>query len=261
MVKKITKASVDVDPVAAWLNPEIGDLVPRKDEQAVATTSTNVPDTPAELAGRYCTACGEKSTAVARFCSACGKNMDPLPVSESFAVAAASSPTFTPVEDLRPKPDALLTPAERAERERLHAEAVRLGSQDPPIRYQPPTGQRPTVLIHFREDGLSFAGVVWMRGQEIELEEGSPRWVQAQAWINQDEFAQMAHYGKVMFGKGPWPGRRSYTAALEGLTVSNSGVPGMEGSAPRYDGPSLEELKVADQAEARRRRGVPAIPM
>ena len=50
-----------------------------------------------------------------------------------------------------------------------------------------------------------------MRGQEIEIGPGDPRWDEATRWILQDDFAQMERYGKIMFRKGPWPGRRSYT--------------------------------------------------
>lgn len=71
------------------------------------------------------------------------------------------------------------------------------------------TGTR--VVIHFVEDGFTFSGQIWYRGQEIEFVVGSPAWeasVRRGNWVPLafDEQAQILRYGRVMFKPGPWPG-------------------------------------------------------
>ncbi len=199
-----------------------------------------------ELAGRQCLA-GHANTSVAKFCSECGQSLDAAPVSQSFAVAQASRIVA------RPKPDGLLTPEERAERLRLHAEAVRRGSENPDPQFVPPSGQNPVEVVHIKQDGFTFAGVVWMRGQELHFEKGSRRWAEAQSWLYLDERQQMERYnGRVMFGRGPWPGLKSYAASAEFQPLRRLDDKG------ELAGPSLEELLKADVVERRRRGGVPA---
>lgn len=91
-----------------------------------------------------------------------------------------------------------------------------------------------------------------MRGQELEITVGGPRWADASRWILQDDRQQMAHYGDVMFRPGPWPGLSTYTAArYEELANVNK-------DGPKVTGPSPEELARADARERLRGRGVPA---
>jgi hypothetical protein len=154
----------------------------------------------------------------------------------------------------RPKPYEELTPAERAERERQHLAAVAAGNRDPGlVAYDQPRSSD-TQLIHFLEDGLTFAGQVWFRGQEIELDRGSLRWQQAQPWINLDDFAQVRRFGKVMFRKGPWPGVRYVDALREGGYQQLG--PLREGGEEIH-GPSVEQLLQAEARERARGRGVP----
>jgi hypothetical protein len=259
MARGITKQDVVVDPVAAWDQEPDGVYIPgtprvaRHDETS-GPVPAGQPAGQEPAAGpepRFCTLCGNEAGPASRFCAHCGTSLDsPAPVSQSFAIAEASRVTSGP-----PKPEGLLTAEERAERERQHLEAIRLGAMNPPVQYVPPTGQRPTVVIHFLSNGFSFAGVVWMRGQEIELEEGTPRWAEAQAWINKNDFEQIDAYGRIIFRHGPWPGRRYSDARTEDFQPVTVGS---GEKAQQYRGPSPAELAAADEAERRRRRGVPA---
>jgi hypothetical protein len=121
------------------------------------------------------------------------------------------------------------------------------------VTYEPPRTQE-TELIHFLEDGLSFAGTVWFRGQEIELDKGSQRWHEAQAWINMSDFEQMERWGKVYFRKGPWPGKRYVDAIREG-GFQRLG-PLREGG-DEVAGPDIKALLQAETRERSRQRGVP----
>lgn len=252
-----------VDPVAVWRAGEVqaGDTVDIPHGPGYTTTTTTnitlemVPDTPEELAGIFCAQCGEKSTAAAKFCFACGNPMHAAPVAGAgFAAEQGARVTRPDLNQFRPKPEAELTSEERAERMRQHSEAVKLGQADPPLRYVP--SQSPdSILIHIVEDGFTFAGQVWMRGQELEIGPDHPRWEEVQRWINMDDFAQMDRYGKIRFRKGPWPGRRSYT---EGAGSFDPIMIGSGENAVRYAGPKVEELAQADARERQRGRAVPA---
>lgn len=81
------------------------------------------------------------------------------------------------------------------------------------------------LLIHVLEDGLTFNGQVWYRGQEIEFdlpggggdtqpfEDTKDR--HGKTWLALDEAAQMRRWGKVRFRRGPWPGVRHVDPAAE----------------------------------------------
>lgn len=143
-------------------------------------------------------------------------------------------------------PEAVAT---QLSKEEAHRQAIMLGSQDnSAMAYAP--GQAPpgvqTTVIHFLIDGFGAFGLVWYRGQEIELWPGHPRWDEAQAWLALDTAGQYRRFGRQVFAHGPWPGERSYTAAAGRFEK-------LDGSA----GPSEEELRQADEAERRRGRRVP----
>jgi len=186
---------------------------------------------------RQCPA-GHDAPVPAKFCPECG------------AALSGSQPPAEPPGS-RPKPDALLTPQERAERERAHAAALAAGARDPgPAPVLPPSGR--TVLVHLVEDGLTAFGTVWMRGQEIEVAVGGPRWADASRWILLNDRGQMQRYGRVMFRPGPWPGLGYAAAAGQFQQMAPA-----SGDAP-VTGPTLEQLQQAQEAERRRGRGVPA---
>jgi len=177
----------------------------------------------------------------ARFCSTCGLPMN-----------AQAPPLARPDQD-RPKPAAELTGEERAERERAHQHALAVAAQFEHAAevIVPPAAE--AVLLHFIEDGLTAFGRVWYRGQELAIGPDHPRWAEAVSWVTLTRMQQYERWGKAYFEHGPWPGQRSYVdpaAQFEQLAPV-----GGQGKLP---GPSEEELRRADAAEAARGRGVPA---
>lgn len=237
---------------------------------------TEPPAPPAGCAAGHATPEG------ARFCPQCGMplaapEIPSYPVADVQGMPPAPDPAVAarlrqgPVQEVRlsrdpsvaipmafsmeqPVPDEMLSPEQRAERDRQHLRAMAAGRRDPGIQGYEQARTAESVLVHMVEDGLSFAGIVWMRGQEIQVDVGSERWEQARQWILLDDAGQMARYGKVFFRPGPWPGVRTYQAArFEAL-----GPIGQNG-APVF-GPSQQELQQADLMEQARRRGVPAMP-
>lgn len=165
----------------------------------------------------------------------------------------APAPEKVDLNEARPKPVGMLSPEERAERDRQHAEAMaaaRAFENAPPV-YQRTEGE--AVLVHFIEDGLTAFGQVWFRGQEIEIGPGHPRWEQARGWILLDRNGQIERYGKQYFAPGPWPGRRSYLDGADSFEQLATGD-----KKGKFAGPGEEALRQADEAERRRGRAVPA---
>ena len=186
-------------------------------------------------------ALGHEADVRDRFCPTCGLAMDaPAPAGQ------------VSLEDARPKPASQLTAEESDERDRQHAEALALARQveAAPAVYVPPEGE--TILIHFIEDGLTFAGQVWYRGQEIEIGPSHPRWAQAREWILLGRYEQVERWGKQFFDRGPWPGRRSYLDGADGFQQLKT-----EDKQGTFAGPGEAALRQADEAERRRGRAVP----
>jgi hypothetical protein len=187
-----------------------------------------------------CGAFGHPNVPGAAFCAACGLPMDAAP--------AGAKPELVP-----PKPAAQLTAEERDARDAQHAAAVTVTAQfeQAPERIVQTPGE--AIVIHFVDDGFTFAGRVWYRGQEMEIGPGHPRWPDASRWIMLTRYEQVERYGKQYFEHGPWPGRRSYTAGRgmyeELATMDKSG---------KFAGPTEDQLRQADAAEQARGRGVPA---
>jgi hypothetical protein len=271
------------DPAPDPAPPEPDTIEPMEPPTFTAPTHQYGTEPPPPPAG--CPA-GHASPEGAHFCPQCGTPLhaaeEPAyPVADFYKQAAGMPPAPDPavadrlrqgpLQEVRlsrdpsvpipmqftmeqPLPDELLTPEQRAERDRQHVQAMAAGRRDPGIPGYIPAQTPESVLVHMVEDGLSFAGIVWMRGQEIQIDVGSERWEQAKQWILLDDAGQMARYGKVFFRPGPWPGVRTYQAArFEAL-----GPVGQNG-APVF-GPSRQELQQADLMEQARRRGVPAMP-
>jgi hypothetical protein len=211
--------------------------------------------------GPSCHSCGCPVAPAIRFCPDCGTLLEVLapiqvPVPEPAPPAASrlTGPVLQSPRDPSLKPEQELSETERAERWRQHQAAVAAGRQDPGIQgfVQPPPGAQ-TVLIHMVEDGLTAFGLVWFRGQELEISPQDPRWPSARKWIFMDDSAQMQRWGKVKFRPGPWPGLRTYRAgrAQPLRALSGDGV---------VSGPGLQEIMQAEQMEARRGRGIPVAP-
>jgi hypothetical protein len=216
---------------------------------------------PVVVAGPWTCGQGHTSTETAKFCAECGDprpDMRPPIAGAGVMAEMAARVNSSVVESFRPRPESELTEEEKAERQRLHAEAIRLGAAMPPVQFEPPQPDQDTELIHITGEGEGFTafGQVWHRGQELELVIGSDRWNEAQRWINMTDAQQMERYGgKVMFRHGPWPGARSYAAGLQdGQPVRMMSLDGKT----EVGGPTLEQLHQADQAEQQRGRRVPA---
>lgn len=75
------------------------------------------------------------------------------------------------------------------------------------------TGEK--ILFHFKKDGLLVLGNIWLRGQEIEIEVGSPAYQRTidsrtgVSWLEllDDEGAQYAKWGDHYIGRGPFKPR------------------------------------------------------
>jgi hypothetical protein len=224
----------------------------------VALSERLCPSTPTEPAGRLepppegpteieaSCSFGHLNPPGSRFCSTCG-----LPV--GTAVPVRGDP------GMRPKPASQLTPAERAERDRQHAEAVAAASrfENAPQQYVPAEGE--AVLIHFVADGLTAFGQVWYRGQELAIGPDHPRWAEALGWITLGRFEQIERWGEQKFDFGPWPGRPSYADALGSFEQLHG--TDAAGNRVTFAGPTEQQLRDADEAERRRGRAVPAPAM
>jgi len=151
----------------------------------------------------------------------------------------------------------MLSDEEKAERDRQHAQALAAAQQfeNQQLQYQPSQGE--SVLIHFVEDGFTFAGQVWYRGQEIEIGPDHPRWQEVLGWITLDKYQQIDRYGKQYFDHGPWPGRRSYTEAAGQFERLYSGRDADGNLTGAFTGPDADALRRADEEERRRGRAVP----
>lgn len=169
---------------------------------------------------------------------------------------AQAPPPPVRLEDARPKPASELSAAERADRDRQHAEALAAARQfeNAPAVFVPSEGE--AVLVHFIEDGLTAFGQVWYRGQEIEIGPGHPRWEEARAWVLLDRTGQLNRWGKQFFAPGPWPGRQSYLDGADGFEKLGAGKDA-EGNPITFAGPGEEALRQADEMERRRGRAVP----
>lgn len=68
-------------------------------------------------------------------------------------------------------------------------------------------GDEKNILIHFVRDGFCDLGTVWYKGQELELEPGTPQYDSAKTWANYTPEQQEEFYGEVYFRKGNWKGK------------------------------------------------------
>lgn len=160
-------------------------------------------------------------------------------------------------EDMRPKPYSQLSDAERAERDQQHAQALAVAQQfeSQQLQYQPSRGE--SILIHFVDDGFTFAGQVWYRGQEVEIGPDHPRWNEVLSWITLDKYQQIERWGKQYFDHGPWPGRKSYADGATSFETLYAGRDAQGNLTGSYRGPGEQALAQADEAERRRQRAVP----
>lgn len=144
---------------------------------------------------------GHANAAGAKFCVSCGLPMQAMVLTERVNLDAEREAV---------RGASQLSPDERIARDRQHTEALaniaRAEAAIQPLAAQPDPSPR-KIRIHFVDDGLTWAGQVWQRGQEIEIGPEHPRWESALTWITLTKEQQVARYGRVMFDTGPWPGR------------------------------------------------------
>jgi len=120
------------------------------------------------------------------------------------------------------------------------------------LNYSDPAGEGDEVItFHVKEDGLTFNGKVWYRGEEGEFVVGSEAYNQTldrngNSWtdIIGDEQAQYRKWGQRFLAPGPWTGL-SYEEVIKRLP---------EGS------PEAEDFKKAAVKAAAARRSVPLVP-
>ncbi len=171
-------------------------------------------------------------------------------------MSAQAPPPKLDLADFRPRPASQLSAEERAERDRQHAEALAAAQQFEAQQPQYQRSQGESILIHFVEDGFTFAGQVWYRGQEIEIGPDHPRWQEVLGWITLDKYAQIDRYGKQFFDHGPWPGR-SYRDGLGAFEQLHTGRDSEGNPTGTFAGPGEQALQQAEEAERRRARAVP----
>lgn len=142
-----------------------------------------------------------------RFCSECGMSMDAMVLTERVDLDAVRA-AMPPAE----------TPEARAERDRQHLDALAANARAEQgialLEQQQDTSER-KVTIHFIADGFTWAGQVWMAGQEISIGPQHPRWASAQPWITLSKSEQVERYGRVWFDQGPWPYRNMIAPGTE----------------------------------------------
>jgi hypothetical protein len=205
-----------------------------------------------------CCPSGHPVTVVMKFCPECGSSVvvaGPPKCRNGHEVAASDKFCATCGTPMQGEgAEKLLTEDEQRAKLQAHRLAMERGKENPVVAYAP--GKAPkgveTIVIHFLVDGFSACAQVWMRGQEIEVWPGHPRWPEVQNWIQLDVAGQYARYGRQVFGYGPWPGVKTYTAGVGHFqplkTVSGEGT---------VSQPTEEELARADVAEQRRGRRLP----
>ena len=114
------------------------------------------------------------------------------------------NPPATPV-----KPESELTPQEREIRDLKDQLAKAQGAKDPETEYDEVSepGNQENILIHFVRDGFCELGVIWYKGQELELEPGTAQYDSAKRWATLDSSEQEEFYGDQYFRQGPWKGK------------------------------------------------------
>lgn len=187
---------------------------------------------------------------------------DPIAPTPDEDTVVATPPTPDPTP-MRPKPERELTPDQRRIRDLEDRLAKEMGGKDPDQELESPLPDGENILIHFLEDGFTALGRVWFRGQELEFTAGSGAYADTcdrygRSWLElaDREFDQVEKYGRVMFRRGPWPGK-SYVDAAK---VPFEKLRPLKGDGT-ITGPGPQELEAAARAEQRRGRAAPRLPV
>jgi hypothetical protein len=125
------------------------------------------------------------------------------------AEAQGTSATSSPEVEVSSQTEEELSQAQREIEDLKDQLAKAKGAKDPELEYgtvENP-GDEKNILIHFVRDGFCELGTVWYRGQELELEPGTPAYNGAKSWANLSADEQEEIYGEVYFRKGEWKGK------------------------------------------------------
>ncbi len=151
-----------------------------------------------------------------------------------------------------------LSPEQRRIRELEDKLAKEMGKKDPEQELEVADQAGETILIHFVADGLTVLGHTWYRGQELEFTVGSPAYQDTfdrNGWtwlaLRDQPDVQEAKYGEEKFRSGPWKGLPYEAGATKGRFEKLTGV----------NPPTADELSKADDAERRRKRAAPRLPV
>lgn len=86
-------------------------------------------------------------------------------------------------------------------------------------------------VIHFVHDGLSGLGKIWLQGEELAIEEGTPLWAdtleQGRSWVTLDEDEQIAKWGVRYFRPGAWAGAGFDAAEFKEMYDKNGNLVGL----------------------------------
>ena len=103
-------------------------------------------------------------------------------------------------------------PEPRARRRTAATPGVGIGlSSEPGANLEPLVDDRPHVHhVHFLEDGVTALDKVFVRGEEVEIKDGSAQWEMMHNKDGTCLFAltreeQIRKYGKQLWAEGPWP--------------------------------------------------------
>lgn len=179
--------------------------------------------TPLEAASEERCQFGHPNSAGGKFCPECGMKVGV----ELLDMDAVLRP---------PKPASELTDEERRARDLQHQQALamnaQLAAQDSPD-FEESTGEH--ITIHFVDDGFTFGGHVWLRGQQISIGPDHPRWEDALRWITKSPDEQINTYGKQFFARGPAVREESAAEQLRQVEVRRA-----LGMRPMSDAPDSE---------------------
>jgi hypothetical protein len=252
-------AEILVDVVA--LAGQLGKPAVRHEDPSlplVANTAGRVPDAPFAGASALAASATAGATAApsgvqecplghanatgARFCAECGLTVGDVTLAPRVDLEAVREAV---------RPGSSLDQAERARRDREHVEAIAANARAEQeivdiTQQEDPSAQK--IRIHFVEDGFTWAGKVWNRGDELELGPQHPRWEDALRWIRLTKQEQFQRYGRVFFDIGPFPGRVLApgteallpTAGVAQWSVMRGGVPARP--SPDGDGALVPRL-------------------
>lgn len=144
---------------------------------------------------------------------------------ETSAPEQAAPAAPAPAESAPPVVNATTTPdqgveadaAPEASEEGAPESADAAAAEEPavpplPSPVAPDDGGKKFIHVHFLDDGATFGGKVWYRGEELKTFEGDQWWNlvhdrNGNSILNLTEDEQWDKFGKHYYAPGPWPGK------------------------------------------------------